>query len=126
MEEKINELKELLKEHVVVFEYTKKDGSIRTAKGTLVETYLPEKEPEEFELDKKSVDYLVETKYESFDKYLESNKIELIEESENVYKFKHKKKERKRNENLVSYYDLDKDEFRSFNKDNFIGIISVD
>lgn len=124
----INELKELMKEHIVVFEYDKKDGTRRVAKGTLCEKYLPEKEPDEFELDKTGVDSLVETKYNSFEEYLENNKIEHIGESEDgtKYLFRHKKKERKRNENLVSYYDLEKDEFRSFDKDNFRGIVSVD
>lgn len=123
-----NEFKELLKEHVVVFEYDKKDGTRRVAKGTLCDKYLPDKEPDEFELDKTSVDTLVKTKYGSFDEYLENNKIELLGESDDgtKYLFRHKKKERKANENLVSYYDLEKEEFRSFDKNNFRGVVKID
>lgn len=122
------ELKTALKNGVVVFEYTKKDGTKRIARGTLNENLLPETEPDEFELDKTGVDSLVESKYGSFEEYLENNKIEHIGESEDgtKYLFRHKKKERKKNENIVSYYDLDKDEFRSFNKENFIGVISTE
>ena len=59
MEEKLKELINSLKEGVVVFEYEKKDGSTRVAKGTLNEKFLPEREPDEFELDKESIDTLV-------------------------------------------------------------------
>lgn len=39
---KIEELKKKLHEGVVEFSYRKKDGSIRTAKGTLNDGYIPE------------------------------------------------------------------------------------
>ena len=124
----VEELKTALKNGVVIFEYEKKDGTKRVAKGTLNENFLPEMEPAEFELGKEGVDKIVESTYTDFDEYMEKNKIELVGESEDGlnYIFKHKKKTRKPNENIVSYYDLEKEEFRSFNKDHFIGVISAE
>lgn len=128
MEEKLKELIDSLKEGVVVFEYEKKDGSTRVAKGTLNEKFLPEREPDEFELDKESVDTLVGVKYKDLDEYMTLNKIELIGESEDGknYKFKHKKKAVQKSDKVLSYYDLEKEEFRSFTKDNFKRILTVE
>lgn len=124
----IEEFKEALKNGVVVFEYTKKDGTKRIAKGTLNENLLPELEPEQFELEKDGVDALISVKYSSMEEYTEKNSVELIGESEDgkKYIFRHKKKERAKNESVITYYDLEKDEFRSFKKDRFIGIVQVD
>ena len=47
----INVLSHELKEGVVTFEYKKKDGSVRTAKGTLNDEYLPEKIPDKVYLE---------------------------------------------------------------------------
>ena len=128
MEERLEELINSLKEGVVVFEYVKKDGSTRVARGTLNEKFLPEKEPDEFELDKEGVDTLVGVKYKDMDEYMSLNKIELIGESEDGknYKFKHKHRKVQKNENLLSYYDLEKEEFRSFDKSNFKKVLMVE
>lgn len=40
--EKINELKELMHQSIVSFQYKKKDGSIRVARGTLQEDIIIE------------------------------------------------------------------------------------
>ena len=37
----VNELKEMLKKDIIEFEFIKKDGSVRTAKGTLMAEHLP-------------------------------------------------------------------------------------
>lgn len=128
MEEQIKELVDHLKEGIVVFEYEKKDGSTRVAKGTLKKELLPPvREEEEIVFDKSSIDTLIGIKYESLEEYMELNKIELVGETEDGknYLFKHKKEKRKVNENLQSYYDLEKESFRSFNKNNFKRIISI-
>lgn len=124
----IEELKESLKTNVVTFKYQKKDGTERIAKGTLKEDLLPPKEPDEFELDKEGVDANVGQNYENIEEYLKKNKLEIVGESEDgkKYMFKRIRKPHARNENLVSYFDLEKEEFRSFNKDNFIEVISVE
>jgi hypothetical protein len=127
MEEKIKKLIDHLKEGVVVFEYEKKDGSTRVAKGTLKKELLPPvKEDEEIIFDKLSIDTLIGIKYESLDEYMKLNKVELVGETEDGknYRFKYKKEKRKVNENLQSYYDIEKESFRSFDKNNFKRIIS--
>ena len=37
----VEEMKSMLHEGIVEFEYIKKDGSVRSAKGTLLKEYLP-------------------------------------------------------------------------------------
>jgi hypothetical protein len=37
----VEEMKSMLKEGIVEFEFIKKDGSVRNAKGTLLAEYLP-------------------------------------------------------------------------------------
>ena len=37
----VEELKQMLHEGIVNFEFVKKDGSVRSAKGTLLSEYLP-------------------------------------------------------------------------------------
>lgn len=122
----VDNLKTALKEGIVIFEYEKKDGTKRLAKGTLNENLLPEKEPDEFELEKDGVDKNVEKNYENIEEYLKKNKIEIIGESEDGkrYMFKRVRTHRVKNDSLVSYYDIEKEEFRSFRKESFIGIIS--
>lgn len=39
----VEDLKQMLHEGIVNFEFIKKDGSVRSAKGTLLAEYLPEK-----------------------------------------------------------------------------------
>lgn len=123
-----DELKETLKNNVVIFEYTKTDGTTRTAKGTLREDLLPKREPDEFELEKNAVDTLISEKYGSMEEYMNENKIELVGESKDgaAYLFRHKKKTVKKNENVVNYYDLEKNQFRSFKKENFIKIVTIE
>ena len=75
----LEEFKEMLKNGIVDFEFTKKDGTIRSAKGTLLENYLP------------------------------AQKADSDSTS------------RKKNDNVVVYFDVEKNAFRSFVKEGFLG-----
>jgi hypothetical protein len=75
----LTEFNEMLHNGIVDFEFIKKDGSVRQAKGTLVAEYLPAPKADS---DGKS---------------------------------------RKPNENVVVYFDMEKQSFRSFVKTSFVG-----
>lgn len=125
----INVLNEELHNGVVEFEYTKKDGSIRTAKGTLNDEYLPEKLPDHIKLNCDAVNTLMKVKnIPSLKEYAQENGIEYLcsqigEDMKMCYVFTPIKKESKVNEDMMTYYDVEKDAFRSFKKDNFLGIV---
>ena len=121
----IEDLSLELKERVVTFEYRKKDGSVRTAQGTLNEEYIPEKLPEVINFDVAPIRALMTAKHIwTLEDYAKENGLEYIgKPDENTYSFKPIKKEKKVNENVMTYYDVEKDAFRSFKKDNFLGIV---
>ena len=73
----LKEFNEMLHNGIVEFQFIKKDGTLRQAKGTLLKEYLPEP--------------------------------------------KEGTKSRKSSDNVVVYFDLDKNEFRSFVKESFVG-----
>jgi hypothetical protein len=73
----VEELKDMLHKGIVSFEFIKKDGSVRQAKGTLLAEHLPAPKPDS--------------------------------------------KPRKVNDNVLVYFDLEKNEFRSFVKTSFVG-----
>lgn len=73
----VEDLKQMLHEGIVSFEFIKKDGSVRQAKGTLLAEHLPP-----------------------------------LKESD---------KSRKPNENVVVYFDMEKQSWRSFVKESFVG-----
>ena len=73
----VEEMKNLLHTGIVNFEFIKKDGSVRQAKGTLLAEHLPAPKADS--------------------------------------------KPHKKNDNVVVYFDLDKNEFRSFVKESFVG-----
>lgn len=119
-------LNEELKKGVVTFEYTKKDGSVRTAKGTLNDELLPEKIPDRVTFDTDAIDALMYAKgISTLEEYAKANGLEYMGVVGTLPKFQYvfKKAEKSHNENQVSYYDVDKDAFRSFVKDNFLGIV---
>lgn len=68
-----------MKDGVVEFEYLKKDGSVRTARGTLSKQIIPDYDASKYN--------------------------------------------RTRNYTVFPYYDVDKGEWRSFVRENFLGII---
>lgn len=73
----LQEFNEMLRNGIVEFEFIKKDGTVRQAKGTLVAEHLP------------------------------APKADATP---------HKK-----NDGVLVYYDLDKQSFRSFVKESFVG-----
>jgi hypothetical protein len=73
----VDELNKMLHEGIVEFEFIKKDGSVRQAKGTLLKEYLPAPKADGTS--------------------------------------------RKSSDNVVVYFDLDKNSFRSFVKESFVG-----
>ena len=76
----LQEFSEMLRNGIVDFEFVKKDGTIRQAKGTLVAEHLPA--PKASDSDAPA---------------------------------------RKTNENVLVYFDMDKQSFRSFVKSSFVG-----
>ena len=73
----VEDLKAMLHEGIVEFEFIKKDGSVRQAKGTLLSEHLP------------------------------APKADATP--------------RKKNDDVLVYFDLDKKSFRSFVKASFVG-----
>lgn len=73
----VEELNKMLHEGIVEFEFIKKDGSVRQAKGTLLTEHLP------------------------------APKADATP--------------RKKNDDVLVYFDLDKKSFRSFVKASFVG-----
>jgi hypothetical protein len=69
----------MLREGIVEFEFIKKDGSVRQAKGTLVAEHLP------------------------------------------APKADSDTPARKKNDNVMVYFDMEKKSFRSFVKESFVG-----
>ena len=75
----LEEFNQMLREGIVEFQFTKKDGTLRNAKGTLVAEHLP------------------------------------------APKADSDAKPRKQNENVLVYFDMEKQSFRSFVKSSFVG-----
>lgn len=126
----LKNLKDLLKESVVVFEYKKKDGSIRKSRGTwnkeIVEKLLPPKEPE-IKLEKKVVDLIIkEHDYKDISEYSFENNVVFEYEDEDYYYFNPKKRTRVSPEGQTIYFDLDKMSTRSFINDNYLGVIEIE
>lgn len=76
----VEELKNMLREGILVFSYVKKNGETRLARGTSNKGYI---------------------------------------ESETSYRFPEESKSKVKKENLITYFDLDKNEWRSFNYEQF-------
>ena len=133
--ENIEDLARELKAGVVTFEYVKLDGTARVAKGTMNEELLPEKIPDILELNKEAIDALMVAKnIRSIDEYARENGLEYMgirggteTTGEDAYVFSPIKDKRKLSEktleSMFTYYDVEKDAFRSFKKENFKGII---
>ena len=77
----LDEFSNMLHEGIVEFEFIKKDGTIRNAKGTLEPSLLPPPKP--------------------------AGDSEVAP--------------RKKNDSIFVYYDLEKNYFRSFVKESFLG-----
>lgn len=124
----IDELKESLKQGIVTFEFKKKDGTIRTAKGTTNASYLEDElEDEVITLDKNVVDdYIDFAGYQSIEEYASRNNTKFVGEVNGMYTFETIKKTKKPNDNIVSYFDIEKQEFRSFVKENYMGLVEIE
>ena len=125
--ENLDDLARELKEGVVTFEYVKKDGTARVAKGTMNEELLPEKIPDRVSFDVEVINELMKAKdIPTLEDYARENGLRVfgtIEiEGQQKYVFV-PIKNKKQNEDLFTYYDVEKDAFRSFKKENFKGII---
>ena len=121
--ESLDDLARMLKEGTVIFEYAKKDGSVRVAKGTMNEDYLPERIPEQITFDVEAINELMKAKnIPTLEEYARGNGLTVVGTVGDKYVFI-PIKEKKKNENIFTYYDIEKDAFRSFNKDNFLGIV---
>lgn len=125
----INDLSNGLHTSVVEFEYKKKDGTIRKAKGTLLKEKLPNVQKEEIKFEKETIDLLLKLKNISFEEYTKSNGMILVRaetiNTKEYYVFNLVSK-RKENNDMITYFDIEKNEFRSFSKENFLGIISIE
>ena len=55
--------------------------------------------------------------------YAKENDLRYIGKSDSSYVFEPASSEKELSENVVRYYDIDKDHFRSFVKENFLGIL---
>ncbi|MCM1217725.1 MAG: SH3 beta-barrel fold-containing protein [Lachnospiraceae bacterium] len=124
-------LKEELKEHVITFEYKKKNGDIRTAKGTLCQSIIDELiQPQEIEfikLEKKYVDIIIkEHDYEDLIQYALENDVDCCGEEDGYYLFLPKPRKKIKNMNNISYFDVDKKEWRSFLSENYFGLITIE
>ena len=123
----LDDLARMLKEGVVTFEYVKKDGTARVAKGTMNEELLPEKIPDRVSFDVAAINELMKAKdIPTLEDSARENGLRVfgtIEiEGQQKYVFV-PIKAKKVNEDQFTYYDVEKDAFRSFKKENFKGII---
>ena len=138
----IAKFREALKNGEVKFSYTKKDGTMRQAVGTLCEKLIPKETPMdtyeitciEWDLDaiEKNgdvVNFPQNCRVKIFaDTPEDEIEAELSEALTKDYGFCHngfaysklEKKQKKLPENQIFYYDLNKKEFRSFLFENFI------
>lgn len=118
-------LKEMLQQGEVKFSYRKADGTVRTARGTLSKDMLPKKEKVRFPV--AAIDALMEAKdIKTMEEYAEPNGLVYvgrmdIEGCEPEYIFEHVGRSRNV-EGYFTYFDLDKNEFRTFIEENYIGI----
>ena len=136
---KLYTFKDRLQDSIVIFEYKKTNGQIRKAKGTFVDTVinkvLPElteddvrNNPNLIKLEKKVVDIVIkEHEYEDILEYAFENNVTSIcfGDDDEYYYFLPIRKKHKLSDEQVLYFDLDKKDYRSFKKDNFLGILDI-
>lgn len=128
----LNRFEELLENNIITFQYKKKDGSIREAKGTKNSKYIVSLCPFDLERDsikfeKEPIDKLVELRYEDVNDYAMSNGLSLllVPTDDKHYYFVPLKREKKYSPDVINYFDIDKKDYRSFRIDNYIGVIDM-
>ena len=127
----VTDFKNYLDSHIITFQYTKKDGTIREAKGTRNSKYISDTCPFDLErdsikLEKEPIDKLVELRYEDVNDYAMSNDMSLIYLDDEYYYFVLLKREKKFNPDVINYFDIDKKDWRSFRIDSYIGVIMME
>lgn len=128
----VTDFKNYLDSHIITFQYTKKDGTIREAKGTRNSKYISDMCPFDLERDsikfeKEPIDKLVELRYEDVNDYAMSNGLSLliVPKDDKHYYFIPLKREKKYSSDVINYFDIDKKDYRSFRIDNYIGVIDM-
>ena len=128
----LNRFEELLENNIITFQYKKKDGSIREARGTKNSKYISDTCPFDLERDsirfeKEPIDKLVDLRYEDVNDYAMSNGLSLllVPTDDKHYYFVPLKREKKYSPDVINYFDIDKKEYRSFRIDNYIGVIDM-
>ncbi len=141
----INKFREALKNGEVMFTYTKKDGTLRRAVGTLCEKLLPKETPmdtyeitciqwdaSETDIDEYKLPQRCRVKIFA-DTPEDEIETELSEALTEDYGFCHngfgysklekkQKKQKKLPEGTIIYYDIEKNGYRSFNESQLVEV----
>lgn len=139
----IAKFREALKNGEVMFTYTKKDGTLRRAVGTLCEKLIPKETPmdtyeitciewdaSEMDIDAYNLPQYCRVKIFA-DTPEDEIESELSEALTQDYGFCHngfgysklEKKQKKLPEGTIFYYDVDKEGYRSFNESQLVEVI---
>ena len=126
----LEDFKKELDTCIVTFQYTKKDGSIRTAKGTRNTSYInsliPSSDEDYIKFEKDVVDLLIELKgYSDLSEYTLNNGVEHVKTEQGFYYFKPIKRKKTSSPDVTTYFDIEKLESRSFKNENFIDVIDT-
>ena len=126
----LEDFKKELDTCIVTFQYTKKDGSIRIAKGTRNKTYInsliPKTDENYIKLEKDVVDLVIELKgYSGLSEYGFENGVEHVKTEHGFYYFKPIKRKKTSSPDVTTYFDVEKLESRSFKNGNFIDVIDM-
>lgn len=124
----IEYLKSILPDNIVTFKYQKKNGNVRIAMGTLnqnvIESHLKNNDTLTIPFD--IMDILIsEHGYKDVHEYAEHNEVNLIDMDDKNYIFRHVKRPKSPSTNTITYFDLEKNEMRSFINENYLGTINV-
>lgn len=116
-----------LNEGLVTFKYKKKDGLVRTAIGTINKKIAKNYKDEIIKLERKIVDIVIkEHLHNNIFDYAENNDCVFLYNDDYFYYFQPKKRMREPNPNQTCYFDIEKQQSRSFLNENFLGIIKIE
>lgn len=135
IDDDISELKNNLKKSIVVFKFKKADGTVRKTRGTCLQEVINEfvppydvfKDPKLIKLEKNIVDIIIkEHGYSDVNEYANENDVDVVNSNDDeFYFFLPKKKKHKVSDGVLMYFDLDKEQFRSFKKENYLGTVEI-
>lgn len=138
--EYISKFKKLLTERAVSFQYYKKDGTLRTANGTMKADLLPKTEPgKKFKIEdiessngvktaKHMTVFITESELKAVEHESEAVSAAIDKclgtrfEGSYIYYEVEPKEKRDMPEDSIFYYDLDKKAFRSFKADKLFNV----